>query len=260
MQDILPSLSPFTMAQSILSSMKSANKSKQKRADVAKSVIVETAPKVLAKAIPTPTPAPTPETARQAQGVAYDHNDSELTTLLSAISRADQSALAAFYDATVSRVYSVALRIVRTPDLAEEVTADVFMQVWREAARYDASRGRVLGWLLIISRSRALDLLRRQDEAFSHPDPHELVDEPEAQRSNPQDLLLVTQANTVLHAALSALTPQQRHLLSLAFFKGFTHSEIVEHTGLPLGSVKTHIRRALGQLREVLGADFADHF
>lgn len=129
------------------------------------------------------------------------------------------------------------------------------MQVWRNAAHYDQSRGRVLGWLLIIARSRALDLLRLQDEAFSHPEPHKLVDELDDQGRNSQDLLLATESDIALHHALRTLTPLQRKLLLLAFFKGLSHAEIVQHAGIPLGSVKTHIRRALIQLRNVLGSD-----
>ncbi len=162
------------------------------------------------------------------------------------------AALAHFYDLTVSRVYGVALRIVRTPALAEEVTSDIYLQVWRDAARYDESRGRVMAWLLIITRSRALDLLRRQDEAFSHPDPQMLIAEPESARDDPQNLLSATQSNAKLHAAFQSLTPLQRQLLSLAFFRGLTHTEIVVHIDMPLGSVKTHIRRALTVLRDAL--------
>jgi RNA polymerase sigma factor (sigma-70 family) len=181
--------------------------------------------------------------------------DAVLCALVNDIAYDNQAALEKFYDATVSRVYGVAIRIVRTPELAEEVISDVYMQVWRDAARYDQSRGRVLGWLLIIARTRSLDLLRKQDEAFSHPNPHDLVSEPESQRDNPEDLLNAAQTNTKLYQALELLSPLQRQLLSLAFFRGLTHAEIVEHTALPLGSVKTHIRRALLVLRDKLQID-----
>ena len=190
-----------------------------------------------------------------AESLLPAEDDGLLRKCLDGICEQDQKALARFYDLTVSRVYSVALRIVRNDDIAEEVVSDVYMQIWRDAARYDDSRGRVLGWVLIIARSRALDLLRRQDEAFSHPDPYDLVAEPETGQRGPQDLLEATQSNTALHAAMEQLTPLQRQLLSLAFFRGLTHSEIVEHSGIPLGSVKTHIRRALSVLRDVLGPD-----
>jgi RNA polymerase sigma factor (sigma-70 family) len=185
--------------------------------------------------------------------VANAEDDVAMCAMVDEIAGDSEEALGRFYDATVSRVYGLALRIVRTPELAEEVTSDVYMQVWRHAVRYDASRGRVLGWLLIIARTRALDLLRKQDEAFSHPDPHDLVTEPQSNRDDPQDLLAAMQSNTTLHAALEELSPLQRQLLALAFFRGLTHSEIVEHTALPLGTVKTHIRRALSVLRERLG-------
>jgi RNA polymerase sigma factor (sigma-70 family) len=250
MQDALPPFSPFSFAPFILPGMQPANEKGKTAAGARKGGARPVATRMGARA--------TASKAAATDDVAHTHDDSELVEYLSGIAREDQSALAKFYDATASRVYSVALRIVRLADLAEEVTADVYMQVWRDATRYDASRGRVLGWLLVIARSRALDLLRRQDEAFSHPEPHELVDELEAQRSNPQDLLLCSESNAALHAALSTLTPLQRQLLSLAFFKGLSHSEIVDHTGIALGSVKTHIRRALGVLRDALGENFSD--
>lgn len=184
-----------------------------------------------------------------------DENEKVLRKLLKNIAQGDQTALAEFYESTISRVYGVALRVARRPEMAEEVVSDVYMQVWRHAARYDESRGRILGWLLVIARSRALDSLRRQDEAFSHPEPHQLTDEPEDNGHNPQNAILACESHAALHHALLVLSPLQRQLLSLAFFKGLSHSEIVEHAGIPLGSVKTHIRRALTQLRDTLGND-----
>ena len=204
------------------------------------------------KARPGAAPAAAPNKPAS-EVVPQPQDESALRDCLAGICEQDQSCLGRFYDLTVSRVYGVGLRIVRRPDLAEEVVSDVYIQVWREAHRYDAQRGRVLGWLLIIARSRALDLLRRQDEAFSHPEPYELVAEPETTQRRPEDLLAAAQAGTALHAALEKLNPLQRQLLSLAFFRGLTHSEIVEHMNLPLGTVKTHIRRALDVLRKTLG-------
>ena len=173
---------------------------------------------------------------------------------LAGIAEQQQSALAHFYDLTVSRVYAVALRIVRRIDLAEEVVSDVYLQVWRDAHRYNTERGRVLGWLLIIARSRALDLLRRQDEAFSHPEPYDLVAEPESNQHGPEDLLVAAQSGGAVHAALRQLSSLQRQLLSQAFFRGLSHQEIAEQSRMPLGTVKTHIRRALRELRNLLGA------
>ncbi len=193
--------------------------------------------------------------AKPASAALPVDDDAALCKCLEGICAQRQAALGQFYDLTVGRVYGVALRIVRRAELAEEVVSDVYMQVWRDADRYDVSRGKVLGWLLVIARSRALDLLRRQDEAFSHPEPWELATDLESAHDNPQDLLEATQTGSAVHAAMLKLNPLQRQLLSLAFFRGLTHSEIVEHSGIPLGSVKTHIRRALAILRETLGTD-----
>lgn len=204
-------------------------------------------------AVVAPRRTQTDGIAEAATPAELEATELNLRSLLEAIVGQSQSALSSFYDATVSRVYGVALRVARNPDIAEEIVSDVYMQVWRDANRYDESRGRVLGWLLIITRSRALDALRRQDEAFSHPEPYDLVSEPEDDHSGPQDLLLATESSAALHQALQILTPLQRQLLALAFFKGLSHSEIVEHAGIPLGSVKTHIRRALAELRDALG-------
>ena len=115
------------------------------------------------------------------------------------------------------------------------------------AASYDTERGHPLAWLMVITRSRALDQLRRVDPAESHAEPEllaEAIDE-----DAPRNLLAAVQEHGALHAALAALPAVQRQLLALAFFQGLTHSEIAAHTRLPLGTVKTHVRRALQTLR-----------
>ena len=170
---------------------------------------------------------------------------------LAAIAQRDESALSAFYDATVSRVYGLALRITRQPEAAAEVVSDVYFQVWREAGRYDVRRGKVAAWLMTICRSRALDLLRRAEEAEAHPEPESLRPEA-AEQDTAQDLLAATQQHAALHGALLRLEPLQRQLIALAFFRGLSHQEIAVHARLPLGSVKTHIRNALAVLRECL--------
>jgi RNA polymerase sigma factor (sigma-70 family) len=176
-----------------------------------------------------------------------------LRTLLADIAKRDQSALSKLYDATVGKVYGVALRITRQAELAEEVTADVYLQAWRTAGNYEAARGHPLAWLTVIARSRALDALRARDTAVAHAEP-ETLGEPQTDWHTPADLLDAAETNSALHAALAARPPVQRQLLALAFFHGMSHSEIAAHAKMPLGTVKTHLRRALAALRTELCA------
>ena len=173
-----------------------------------------------------------------------------LIALLTKIARQDQNALAALYKRSAGRVYGLALRISRSEAMAEEITGDVFLQVWKTAATYSQERGHPLAWLMVMARSRALDALRRVDPAEAHPEPETLAEF--LHHDNPQNLLAALQSGSALQAAIASLPPVQRQLLALAFFQGLTHSEIARHAALPLGTVKTHLRRALQTLRTVL--------
>ena len=184
--------------------------------------------------------------------VTIDPNEGDRQMWLAAIAKRDESALASLYDSTISRVYGVALRITGRADSAEEVAADVYMQVWREAGNYNASKAKTMTWLLMICRSRALDLLRRRDIAESHPEPETLNLDAQLGGDDPVDLLVAVERQSAVHQALEGLAPVQRQLLSLAFFKGLSHQEIADHAKLPLGSVKSHIRKALLALQQTL--------
>lgn len=178
--------------------------------------------------------------------------DAHLVILLGRMADGDENALGQFYDATLGKVYGLALRITGKPEAAEDVAAEVFHQAWRQAEQYNADRGRPLAWLLTVTRSRALDSLRRRDEAESHPEPDTLAEPVEAEDSNPQDLLLGVERDGALHKALATLAPIQRQLLALAFYRDMSHQDIAEHLDMPLGTVKTHIRKALQKLQGLL--------
>ena len=182
-------------------------------------------------------------------------DDAQMAALVLAVCDQHEPSLARLYEATAGRVYGPALRIVRQPAVAEEVVEDVFWQVWREAPRFDAERGRVLSWLLAIARSRAIDALRRQERVRCHEQASdEGVDDMggEQAHDDPQDLVAASQHHQRLHAVLAALDPLPRQLLSLAFFRGCTHEEIAAQTGIALGTVKSQIRRTLSALRSQL--------
>jgi len=201
----------------------------------------------------SPATATPPYSAPGSLGAtATDPDAAAIVELLARIARQDEEALAMLYDRMVGRVHGLVRRIVRNAQAAEEVTEDVFFQIWRQADRYDPLRGRALGWILAIARTRALDSLRRADPAVPHPDPELLTDSPGVAPDSPHDLLGALQESTHLHAAIAILEPLPRQLLALAFFCGLTHEEIAARCDLPLGTVKSHIRRALLTLRDAL--------
>jgi RNA polymerase sigma-70 factor (ECF subfamily) len=125
--------------------------------------------------------------------------------------------------------------------------------VWRQAPRFDRRRGPVIAWLLTLARSRALDHLRRRDEAVPHSEPQTLDDQTADSQNNPAARLSASESERSLNAALERLDPLPRQLLALAFYRGLSHDEIAQQTRLPLGSVKSQIRRALIALRSQLG-------
>jgi RNA polymerase sigma-70 factor (ECF subfamily) len=189
-----------------------------------------------------------------AEAEAADLQQAELAALLARMASGDETALGAFYDATMPRVYGLAVRICGNFATAEEIAADVYHQCWTGAARYDAARSRVMTWLLMICRSRAIDAVRSRDPAVAHEAPETLVedDDERPRERDPQDLLDLMQSGTAVHAALAQLSPVQRQMIGLAFFRGLSHQEIAAHSRLPLGTVKAHIRRALELLRDSL--------
>lgn len=198
-------------------------------------------------------PCETPVAAQDPgySGAALPRNDSaQLARLLERVATRDAEAFSTLYDAMAPRVFAVARRIVGNNETAEEVVSDVFLQVWRTAARYDAARGSVQTWMLLICRSRALDALRRVDSAVAHPDPYLLPEAPTDTSSSGELLLEALERGARVREAVESLQPLDRQLIALAFFRDLTHSEIARHSGLPLGTVKSRIRHALRVLRE----------
>jgi RNA polymerase sigma factor (sigma-70 family) len=180
--------------------------------------------------------------------------EAELIGLIERIVDHDERALTALYDATLTRVYGLVLRVVHRPALADEVVEETYFQVWRSALRFDAARGCAMAWLLGMARSRAIDAVRREAR-FRHASlDAESTPEVAGDALQADDLLEVAQCHAELHRALMMLNAQPRQLVALAFFRGLSHEEIAAQTALPLGTVKSQIRRALSTLRQVLGS------
>jgi len=194
---------------------------------------------------------------RKGQRMGSDVTD--LSELVQRVAMADRDALGALYEATVAKLFAVAHLILRNTADAEEVVCDVYTQVWQTAADYSGDRGAVLAWLMMICRTRALDRIRRNRVRLQAAATERPADEEEpSPQPGPEELLDVIQHGTAVHRALQALSPVKRQLVSLAFFKGLSHLEISEECGLPVGTVKSHIRRALNTLREQLSEGGAD--
>ncbi len=175
----------------------------------------------------------------------------ELLHLIQKVQQGDEAGLSQLYDKTVSKVYSLAYRIVQNAQDAEEVTCDVYTQVWKSAGRYDLARGEVMAWLMVICRSRALDCLRRQGQPVVDTST-DLADTTASADRLPDDLLVALQEGFAVTAALASLSEMQRQVIQLAYFRDLSHSEIAEHLSIPLGTVKSHVRRALQVLNKQL--------
>jgi RNA polymerase sigma-70 factor (ECF subfamily) len=171
---------------------------------------------------------------------------------LEGMARGEHGALAELYDRHGRLVYSLALRVLRDQGDAEDVVQDVFSQAWRQASRYESSRGPVVAWLMNLARSRAIDRLRsRRARPETGADDAEVARMPDLAPPIDDQLALSDQAERI-RAAVEQLSLLQRVAIELAFYEGLTHVEIAERLELPLGTVKTRIRQGLSKLKERL--------
>jgi len=150
-------------------------------------------------------------------------------------------------------VSGLAERILGDPGAAEEVTIDVYLQVWRSAGSYDAGRGAPLAWILTLTRSRAIDRLRALGGHRRVTGPLETARAVPSGQAGPEEGSEDAQRRRIVQAALARLAPNQRQAIELAFFSGLSHSEIAEELGEPLGTVKTRVRLGMLRLRELVG-------
>jgi RNA polymerase sigma-70 factor (ECF subfamily) len=182
---------------------------------------------------------------------ARDRDDREL---LAAIRSRDTGALDRLYRGHASLVMGLAMRILQDDAAAEEVAQDVFLYVWQQAERYDATRGTLASWLVTLTRSRSIDRVRarasqvRRVEGLTRDAAAELPP-----TIDPLIDLVLEERRVRVRRALETLSSEQRQALEIAYFEGLSHSEIAVRLGAPLGTVKTRIRQGMLRLREVLG-------
>jgi RNA polymerase sigma-70 factor, ECF subfamily len=170
--------------------------------------------------------------------------------LVQSIVAGDQRALHALYERTHRIVFTLAVRITNNRETAEEVTLDVFHDVWRRAWAYDAANGTVVGWIMNQARSRAIDRVRLEQRK-KRVNPDQDAPPPETAGSV-HDAFELEELGKALQNALTVLTPQERQTIETAYFSELTHVEVAARLDQPLGTVKTRIRSGLAKLREAL--------
>ena len=170
--------------------------------------------------------------------------------LVALAARSEQSALAELYDRFGRPAYGLALRILRDESLAEDAVQEAFLALWRTAARFVPERGTASTWILTLVHRRAVDIVRREERRRA--DALEQAPEPESREAVDEEAWLRLQRERV-QDALRKLPDQQREAIELAYYGGFTQSELAERLGQPLGTIKSRMFGGLARLRELLG-------
>jgi RNA polymerase sigma-70 factor (ECF subfamily) len=176
----------------------------------------------------------------------------DLVDLLKACGRGDQAAFARLYDATSSRVVGLAVRVVRDPAQAEEVAQEAFLEIWKTSGRFDPAKGSPLAWLLTIVHRKAVDRVRSAEASTRRDTTNHQRNQPVEHDSTAQTATASLEARRDRQAQAS-LTPVQREALELAYFGGYTHTEVATMLDLPVGTAKTRIRDGLIRLRDTMG-------
>jgi RNA polymerase sigma-70 factor (ECF subfamily) len=179
--------------------------------------------------------------------------EQDWTILVQSIASGDQLALHALYERAHRIVFTLIMRITANREIAEELTVDVFHDVWRHAPHYDPENGTVLAWIMNQARSRAIDRLRfesrkKRRQGNDAGSPAEAI-------ADPHDVIELREQGEALRVALAALTPGERQAIETTFFGGLAHAEAAAYLNQPLGTLKTRIRSGLHKLRQALASE-----
>lgn len=175
----------------------------------------------------------------------------DLDDLLVRTARGDEQAFAALYDALGASVFGLAKRLVRNPARAEEISQEVFLQVWRTASRFDPDRGRAKTWILVLAHRRAVDAIRHDQAASNREDTYDWVGGPDHDVVTEE--VMVRLEHEQVRKCMEGLTELQRESVNLAFYGGYTYPEVAELLDANLATVKTRMRDGLIRLRDCLG-------
>lgn len=197
------------------------------------------------------------EVIRGRADVVGRDKDADDGQLLDRVAAGDADALGALYDRYARVLFGVLYRMLGSPEAAEEVAQDAFHSVWRQARSYRAERGSVRTWLLAISRNAAVDWRRTKGRRMAR---EAAIDEAAdlAAAGSVEGYVVASLGARRVRAAVGALPPEQRDVLTLAFWGGLSQSEIAQRIGIPLGTVKSRVRLGMAKLRDRLGSESAD--
>ena len=192
------------------------------------------------------------DAAASGEAAAASLTAPDLADLLRRSARGDEASFAALYDATSRRLFGLVLRVVRDHAMSEEVTQEVYLDVWRQCARFDASRGSALSWLMTIAHRTAVDRVRSSEASRRRDDAHAAASHDVDFDATAEAAQATLEAQRV-RRALTTLTDAQRSAVELAYLGGYTHTEVARLLDLPLGTAKTRIRDGLIRLRDTMG-------
>lgn len=181
--------------------------------------------------------------------LVQSHEGADIDALLGRVARGDSKAFDQLYDEVSAAVYGLARRVVRDPTHSEDVTQEVFLEVWRKAARFDRSLGKGKSWIMTIAHRRAVDAVRRS-ESQKRQDHHGAPDE--VSHDEPADTLIRGEEHGAVRECLETLTDLQLESVRLAYFNGYTYGEVASLLDKPLPTIKTRMRDGLIRLRDCL--------
>ncbi|UIK90639.1 ECF RNA polymerase sigma factor SigK [Arthrobacter polaris] len=172
--------------------------------------------------------------------------------LIRLVALGDEAAFERLYDAVSSRVFGLVRRVVRDPAQSQEVTQEIFLDIWEQASRFDPARGKAMSWILVIAHRKAVDKVRAS-QASSNRDLREGVKNYQESYDDVADTVETQMEAERVQKALETLTAAQQEAISLAYYGGYTHQEVAELLKVPVGTVKTRIRDGMIRMRDRLG-------
>jgi RNA polymerase sigma-70 factor (ECF subfamily) len=193
-----------------------------------------------------------PDRVTEISGTPGAINAPDLGELLKLSGRGDEAAFAQLYDATAARAFGLAVRVVRDPAQAEEVSQEAFLEIWRTASRFDPAKGSAVSWILTLVHRKSVDRVRSAEASTRRDTTYHQGSQAVDHDSTAEAAQASMEARRV-RQAMGSLTEVQREALELAYFKGYTHTEVAAMLDLPVGTAKTRIRDGLIRLRDTMG-------